>query len=285
MTRERGKQITRSLVFHSWCFVPLRRGCQQPDRRSLRVGSWVQIKAGTKSLNAATLQPFKLLPPLPPRLRTSHCTPVDLSCSHTCCTCRQQAAVQVRSALFPQGLSKPQPPLSTASTSWPESKRKKTTLCCSSPWVHHKRWVPYGVLWPGLCSNPSPHCRQLWVVGISSKIRQQHSSSGQRFPAQPASFPAPEGRLEPARVRGRLCHPEQNPTSAATERSTDHKENCRAKAGCHKECLKETMSHSPSGHGKQKPKPLQSSWISQQQRRKKSQTFQMWMGGIVAFAL
>lgn len=65
-TRERGKQITRSLVFHSWCFVPLRRGCQQPDRRSLRVGSWVQIKAGTKSLNAATLQPFKLLPPPPP---------------------------------------------------------------------------------------------------------------------------------------------------------------------------------------------------------------------------
>lgn len=66
-TRERGKQITRSLVFHSWCFVPLCRGCQQPDRRSLRVGSWVPIKAGTKSLNAATLQPFKLLLPPPPR--------------------------------------------------------------------------------------------------------------------------------------------------------------------------------------------------------------------------
>lgn len=124
------------------------------------------------------------------------------------------------------------------------------------------------------CSDPSPHCCQ----------QQDKAAAQQQWP----TLPWHSQHLSQL-LRGAGTHSCQDSSATLskiqrlwpTERSTDHRENCHAKAGYHKECVKETMSHSPTGHEKQKPKPLQSSWISQQQCRKKSQTFQTWMGGIV----
>lgn len=130
------------------------------------------------------------------------------------------------------------------------------------------------------CGQADAPVPALTAVSFSGCQQQDKATAQQQWPTLPWHsqhlFQLLRRGWNPL-VSGQLCHSEQNPTFVATERSADRKENCHAKAGYHKECIKETMSHSLKGHEKQKLKPLQSSWIC----RKKSQTFQTWMCGIV----
>lgn len=121
-TREKDKQLALFAV----PFMALRASPQrlpasrQTQPKGGQLGSNQSRNKITQCSHPATIS--SAASPARRRLRTSHCRSMDLCCSHTRCTCRQQAAVQVPSALLPQGLSKVQAPLSTTLTSWPESK-------------------------------------------------------------------------------------------------------------------------------------------------------------------
>lgn len=116
----------------------------------------------------------------------------DLSCSHTHCARRQHAAIQIRLTIFPRGLCKLKPPLTTTLTSWPEPNGKKNTLCRSGVGGYATQMcvVQRPVdLSPDLRSNPQPSllCESA-SVGISRKIIRGEAGGCQRFPSRTDIF-------------------------------------------------------------------------------------------------